>query len=144
MLMNACTCHVDLKEIVHTGAFIGDDWEFAVTIDGVTRAIDGSGTGETRDRTVFEDPIRWTTNGSRCGDSMTVDIEVTATEKDRVFDDEGDAKRALVVACPGPSETSRAYPGEQLVVRVEERPLRNAMVHWVTFVFDLETVCQGG
>ena len=142
--MSACTCHVDLKEVVHTGSYIGDDWRYANTIDGTERSIDDQGAGETRDRTTFDDPLRWTTNGNRCGDSMEIEIEVTATEKDVVFDDQGSSKRSILVSCPGPDEGSRTYAGEQLVVRVEERPLRNAMVHWVTFIFDLETVCEGG
>ena len=140
--MSECICHVELKEVLHTGSDIGDDWVFSIEVDGVRRSIDMRGTGRTEDRVTFARRLRWTTYGHPCGSVMSVGVTVAATEKDLVFDDHGEGGGTFLVACPGPGGAPRVYPGQEIVIRVEERPLGDAMVHWVTFVFELTTICE--
>lgn len=140
--MSSCTCHADLKEIVHSGPSIGDDWSFSVTIDGKTRSFDANGLGASRDRIVFDEPLRWTTNGGGCGEVVALDIHVEATEHDVFFDDQGAERRTLTVRCPEDGEQVRRLEDQQIAARVTERPFKAARVHFVTFVFDFETVCS--
>lgn len=140
--VSGCACHVVLKEVVHAGAEIGDDWIFDVDVEGVRRTLDMRGMRHGQDRVRFARPPTWTAYGPRCGVVMSVGITVKATEKDLIFDDQGESGGTFLVACPGRGGSPLVYPDQEIAVRVEERPLGDAMIHRVTFVFDLTTVCE--
>ena len=138
-----CTCTVKLTEIVHTGADIGDDWSYSVSIEGTTVAMEGIGSGEPRERIPFDPPYAWIIEVADC-DIVSLDVQVKAKEQDLFFSDKGEKVRTLTVTCPEPGEGPNRFENQQVVARVTEQPFLNKLVHWVTFVFDLETVCHGG
>lgn len=137
-----CICEVLLREIVHSGSDIGDDWSYRITIGGTTVSIDGQGHGEARQRIGFDPPPSWhVENGAICGEAMSVEIRVQAEEEDLFVNDYGERTRVITVACPGTGEGPNRFLGQQLVARVVEEPAFLERVHWVAFIFDLETRC---
>lgn len=140
----SCICEVALREIVHSGANIGDDWLYRVTVGSTTVAIDGQGHGEPRERISFDPPPNWKVAGGTCGEVMTIEIRVQAEEEDLFVNDLGERTRTITVACPEPDEGPNRFLGQQLVARVVEEPRFLEKVHWVAFIFDLETRCQTG
>lgn len=138
----ACICDVTLRDIVHSGSDIGDDWSYRITVDGVTVTLDGEGHGKPRERIGFDPPPRWEIEGT-CGEALDVDVRVQAEEQDLFVDDRGERSRTLTVLCPEAGEGPNRFPKQQLTARVEEEPNFLREVHWVAFTFDLETRCAG-
>lgn len=139
----ACVCDVKLREIVHGGYDIGDDWRYRITVEGELVTVDGRGHGEPRERIVFDPPLHWRTAGGECGDVLSLEVRVQAEEEDLFVNDRGERTRTIEVTCPDPGEGPNRLLGEQLVARVEEEPSFLKEVHWVAFIFDLETRCVG-
>lgn len=137
-----CVCEVALREIVHSGADIGDDWSYRITVGDTTIGIDGQGHGEPRQRIEFDSPPSWRIEGPSCGEVVTVDIRVQAEEEDLLVNDRGERTRSITVACPAPDEGPNRFLGQQIVARVVEEPNFLREVHWVAFIFDLETRCE--
>ena len=131
-----------MDEIVHGGADIGDDWSYRVTVGGTTTSIDGQGHGEARQRIAFDPPIAWRIEGGDCGDVVSVEVRVQAEEEDLFVNDRGERTRVITVPCPQSDEGPNRFLGQQLVARVVEEPAFLQQVHWVAFIFDLETRCQ--
>ena len=139
----SCICDVALREIVHSGADIGDDWVYRITVGDTTINIDGQGHGEARQRISFDSPPSWRVEGGACGEIMTIEIRAQAEEEDLFQNDVGERTRSITVACPEPGEGPNRFLGQQLVARVVEEPDFLRRVHWVAFSFDLETRCDG-
>jgi hypothetical protein len=138
----SCICDVTLTEIVHSGADIGADWSYRVTVGETTISLDGQGHGAPRERIEFDPPPSWKVEGGSCGDIMSVQIRVQAEEEDLFQNDLGERTRVITVACPESEEGPNRFLGQQLVARVVEEPSFLEKVHWVAFIFDLETRCS--
>ena len=135
-----CVCTVELSEIVHTGRDIGDDWSYHVTVGGVTVEVEG-GKAEKDERIRLDPPYRWSIEASGCEDEIGIPVRVRAEEHDLIFSDKGERTRTLTVTCPEAGEGPNRFDNLQLVARVTEQPFFKKVVHWVTFVFDIETIC---
>ena len=136
-----CACNVDLKEILHSGSDIGDDWRYQIIIEGVTVSIDGQGHGEARERIALDPPIGWHFRVPDCGPNVSFEVQVKAEEEDLFFSDRGEKTRTITVQCPEPGEGPNDFLNQQIVARVAEEPAFLRKVHWVTFTFDIETTC---
>ena len=132
------TCRLELREIVHSGSDLGDDWGYEIVVNGRRVSIDGSGYGRSRDRILVDPPETWILRGQEHPDVLSVPIRVTAEERDLLFDDRGQGERTLELPCPEPGEPPRHFPNQQLVARVQGTPAFLARVNWVAFVFDAE------
>lgn len=137
-----CVCVVELKEIVHSGSDIGDDWRYEVGVGGVEARIDGQGHGEARQRIRLDPPRRWKLLPADCSEVVSIEVRVKAEEEDLFANDRGENTRSLIVACPEPGEGPNEFLNQQLVARVAEEPEFLKRVHWVTFIFDVETRCE--
>jgi hypothetical protein len=137
-----CICEVSLREIVHSGADIGEDWSYRITVGETTISIDGQGHGEPRERIAFDPSPSWRLEGGESGQIMSVEIRVQAEEEDLFQNDYGERTRTITVACPEPDEGPNRFLGQQLVARVVEEPSFLEKVHWVAFIFDLEARCE--
>lgn len=139
-----CACTVHLMEIIHSGSDIGDDWRYQIIIEGVTVSIDGQGHGEARERILLDPPIDWHLKLDGCGADVSFDVQVKAEEEDLFFSDLGEKTRTITVRCPEAGEGPNEFHNQQIVARVAEEPAFLRKVHWVTFVFDIETSCTDG
>jgi hypothetical protein len=132
---------VNLTEIIHSGSDIGDDWRYQIIIGGETVSIDGQGHGDARERIELDPPIGWTLRAQDCGADVSFDVQVKAEEEDLFLSDLGEKTRNITVRCPDEGEGPNEFHNQQIVARVAEEPAFLRKVHWVTFVFDIETTC---
>lgn len=133
-----CTATITLQAITHTGADIGDDWSYSVTVAGGLHRIPlRSGRGKPG---VNELPqvMTWTVTGQP-GTVLEVPVVLEATEHDVIFDDTGQTRTALAVRCP---PGGQAYTGvtQEVRVRVSEKL---AGTNTVTFRFEIAARSDG-
>lgn len=101
-----------------------------------------AGKGEARERIELDPPLGWQLEFPSCSEEVAIVVRVRAKEQDLFFSDKGEKERTLMVTCPEPGEGPNHFENQQIVARVVEQPFFTKVVHWVTFVFDVETTCR--
>ena len=135
--MATCYVSIELVEIRHAGADIGDDWSYDITIHGDRKVIpEASGRGRPGRADAGIPRLRWAFRLPECI-RHELDLKIVSTEHDLIFDDVGNTPpfSKIIADC-----SVGASAGRQLVrVQVSEW---FSGTHRVAFQFEVRTECD--
>ena len=139
--MGTCVCKVALKAIRHSGAFIGDDWVYKISVNEEPHSINGNG-----DNMQFHPAREWKVAGGSCGIPMQLVIAVRAIEEDLMFDDEGTDRARIRISCPGEDASEPLIQMEKTLTAhvTEDRGVSTGGTNQVAFDFEIEAWCDTG
>lgn len=139
---NLCTVAVTLVKVhyyLNFGIPVGNEWEYDVTVQGQSthfpqRTLNQGGVDEINQQVYFG------TTGV-CSSTVGIDITVSATEIDPIYNDVGSNNLTVSVECPHAPD---AAPEGVVVVLVQENPTSGATpdVALLYFYFDIVATCD--
>lgn len=131
------SCHVTVKlvEVQYNGADIGNDWEYQVRVDttvtNIAEHIVNHPQSDFPDKTVF-DGIK-----GKCGDTVSLEFSVNATEVDAGPNDRGHGGNTATFVCDGTE-----YSHSVTVSVTEDYFFGTGGTASMKFVFKIKTKCE--